>query len=59
MEKIHEIVKQTRAGLGLTQKQFAELLGISRDLIAKYETDRAMPPGITLLKILDLRKKKK
>ena len=41
--------------MGLTQKKFAKLLGISRENIANYET-RTIPPGDILLKIQALEK---
>jgi transcriptional regulator with XRE-family HTH domain len=55
MEKIHIIIKDTRKQLGLTQKDFAALIDSTRGSIAKYETGLTIPPGDTLLKILNLK----
>ena len=52
MEKINVIIKTIRKELGLSQNDFAELVGSNRCNIAKYETDAAMPPGDVLLAIL-------
>lgn len=38
-----EKLKQTRQELGLTQKQFGELLGISSNTIARYERGEMQP----------------
>jgi transcriptional regulator with XRE-family HTH domain len=55
MEKIHDIIKEKRQTLGLTQKDFAALIGSTRGSIAKYETEGAVPPGNILLKILNIK----
>lgn len=47
------LIKNIRTNIGLTQKEFAKLLGISRESIANYET-RTIPPGDILLKIQEL-----
>lgn len=36
-------IKETRAELGLTQKEFGKLLGISPNTIARYERDEMSP----------------
>lgn len=38
-----EKLKETRAALGLTQKEFGELLGISSNTIARYERGEIQP----------------
>ena len=54
MKDTANIVKQTRKVLGLTQKQFAELLGVKRGRVASYETSRSEPPGSLMLRIIEL-----
>ena len=55
--KIAHLVKSIRLKAKLTQKQFAEKLGITRQRITNYETGRTIPPGDTLLKIQDFGKR--
>jgi DNA-binding transcriptional regulator YiaG len=42
--KTAKLIKDVRSEMGLTQKEFAELLGTSRENIANYET-RVVAPG--------------
>jgi len=56
MEEIHNIIKDTRKRLGITQAAFAELLSSTRENVAKYETGRAMPPGDFALRVINLNK---
>jgi len=56
MEEIHNIIVKTRKRLGITQAAFAELLGSTRENVAKYETGRAMPPGDFALRVINLNK---
>ena len=60
--KICEFIKSIRKETGLTQAEFGMLvwpgdnLIVVRNRIAKYETDKAIPPGNILLKIQELKK---
>ena len=40
---IGERIKKLRKSLDLTQQEFSERIGIKRNTIAKYETDRGEP----------------
>ena len=40
---MNERIKKLRKALGLTQQEFAERLGIKRNTVANYETDRNTP----------------
>lgn len=42
-------VRKIRKEMGLTQAQLAELTGIKRSLIAKYECGAVTPPGDVML----------
>ena len=55
MEKISEIVKGIRKETGMTQLEFAILIGATRGSVAKYETGLTTPPGNVMLKILNLK----
>lgn len=55
MEKINEIIKGVRKGLGVTQSEFAARIGVTRGSVAKYETGLTTPPGDVMLKILNLK----
>jgi len=46
------IVRETRERLGLTQKAFADLIGVARYSIADYETGRSCPPGDIMIRII-------
>ncbi|MBF0121565.1 MAG: helix-turn-helix transcriptional regulator [Desulfobacterales bacterium] len=48
------LLKNLRLKLNITQKEMAKILGKSRSNIANYERGYAIPPGDTLLKVLDL-----
>lgn len=54
MINIAEQIKSIRTRLGLSQKELAEKIESNRANIANYETGRAIPSGITLLKIYEL-----
>lgn len=54
MKNISEYIRSCRRDLGYTQKKLAEKTGSNRGKIAKYETDRSMPPGEFILKLQDL-----
>lgn len=56
MNTISKYIKEIRQSLNLTQKIFAEKIGKTRGDIAKYETEKAIPPGDILLKIQALKK---
>ena len=40
--------------MGLTQEEFAKLLGKKRSTVTLYEAGKIMPPGDILIKIMDL-----
>ena len=47
-------VRRIRKRLGITQREFAQKIGKTRDAVANYETCRAIPPGDVVLKIQEL-----
>ena len=56
--KISKYIKNLRIYLGLTQKEFAIKIGVSRSNVAKYETNKIwgiIPPGDVLLRIQNLK----
>lgn len=48
------LIRAVRKRAGLTQKVFAQKIGVSRDCVASYETGRSEPPGRVMLKIIGL-----
>lgn len=50
-EHVRNRVKELRAGLGLTQAQLAELVGVARVSIVAIETGRFLPSIETALRI--------
>jgi transcriptional regulator with XRE-family HTH domain len=48
---VNKNLKFLRAREGLTQKQFAEKLGLKQSVIGAYEEERATPPLVCLLEI--------
>lgn len=54
MKNSVEIIKDIRANLGLSQHQLGNILGISRDIVAGWENNRARVPGDMLLKAQEL-----
>ena len=52
--KIGENIKRLRAGKGLTQAVFAELLDISIGYLSEIETGRQMPSSKKLFKMMEL-----
>ena len=48
-----KFVKDQRKSLGLTQTEFAGMLGVNRSAVANYET-RSMIPGDIMAKIYKL-----
>jgi len=48
---VNERIKATRKASGLTQSEFAERIGASRDKMASYETGRVVPSD-TVLKMI-------
>lgn len=49
-------LKEERKKVGLTQKQIADQLGITREAYTMYETEKTTPTLETLKKIADLYK---
>jgi transcriptional regulator with XRE-family HTH domain len=54
MNMVNKNLKFLRLREGLTQKQFAEKLGLKQSVIGAYEEERATPPLSCLLEISDL-----
>lgn len=54
MNMVNKNLKFLRVREGLTQKQFAEKLGLKQSVIGAYEEERATPPLTCLLEISDL-----
>lgn len=48
-----EIIRQARKATGLTQEEVSEKLGLSRSVIAKYETGAISPTIDRLIEIMD------
>ena len=46
--KMHEIIRQRRQTLGLTQEQLGELLGVSRQAVSRWESGQTSPDVSTL-----------
>lgn len=53
-KKIGENIKRLRAGKGLTQAVFAEMLDISIGYLSEIETGRQMPSSKKLFKMMEL-----
>ncbi len=49
-----ESFKNARINSGLSQQQLADLLGMDRSAISKYETDIGLPHAKTLQKICEI-----
>ena len=49
--KFHEILRQRRLALGLTQEQLALMLGVSRQSVTKWEAEKSYPEMDKLLKL--------
>lgn len=52
--KINEIIKRLRQQKGLTQKQLAELIGVSVVAIQRFEYGKTQPKYETLLKLSEV-----
>ena len=46
-------IRQVRQDLGLTQVQFAEMIGVTRVIVTRWETDQAVPSK-TIVKFVEL-----
>ena len=51
------IIRKTRKGMGLTQVEFADLLGISQKTVVFYEQGRFKPRRKTAAKIIEVARK--
>lgn len=49
--QIGDLIRQTRKAKGLTQAEFAELLGVTKSTVSGLESDRSSPSVQTLEKI--------
>jgi len=49
-----EVIKKYRKTLGLTQKEFAKKIGITRDVLAKWETNKTFPRFETLINLFQI-----
>lgn len=54
MNTVNKNLKFLRVSQNLTQKQFAEKLGLKQSVIGAYEEERAIPPLACLLQISDV-----
>lgn len=52
--EIGQKLKEKRAGLGLSQEQLAEKLGVTRQTIANWEKGKTYPDISSVLKLSDL-----
>jgi len=52
MSLINERIKEIRKEMGLTQEEYAQILGIKRCTLASYEEHRALPPIALIPKIM-------
>jgi len=43
VDSVQERLKRIRKNMNLTQRQFAEFIGVTRDIIASWETGRVLP----------------
>ena len=48
---MNERIKKLRKTLGFTQQKFADMLGISRNTIATYETGKSLPSDAAIVLI--------
>lgn len=56
MEKLKTIgdrIREVRTGMGLIRDDFAELMGISRNTLARYETDERKPDADFIIKFCE------
>ena len=56
---LSEYTKKIRSKTGLTQEQFAKAVGITRERLAKYETEATSLPAELLLEIQKIEKSQK
>lgn len=48
-----QLIRQVRQDLGLTQAQFAEMIGVTRVIVTRWETGQAAPSK-TIVKFVEL-----
>ena len=53
MRRMNERIKKIRKSLGMTQKEFGETIGISRDVMANIENAR-VDPSESLIKLISI-----
>lgn len=53
-ESVGENIKKVRKSKGLTQKELAEMLGVSQQTVAQYERTDKMPKIKTIAKVLNV-----
>ena len=53
--KPSRFIRESRKAMSLTQAQLGSLVGKKRISITCYETERSMPPGDVILKIISMR----
>ncbi len=51
-KRISEVLKRIRKEEKLTQRQMAEVIGVSKDAICSWELGRNQPSGVVLLEIM-------
>ena len=49
-----EKIAGIRKSAGLSQEQFGEMFGVSRQSVSKWESDQTLPELATMIKIADL-----
>jgi len=53
-QTIADLIREKRAALGLSQREFAEKIGKTRWDIANYESKGIIPPGDVMIRIQEL-----
>jgi transcriptional regulator with XRE-family HTH domain len=51
-----KFIKEARHALGMTQEKFAQLIGVKRYNLARYETGAVIPPGNVILEVISKRR---
>jgi transcriptional regulator with XRE-family HTH domain len=47
-----KFIKDIRLSMGMTQEQFARMIGVRRYNLAKYESGTVTPPGNIVLEVM-------
>ena len=54
MAQVARLFREARKALGMTQAEFAELLGVQQHLISRYENGNVNPQGNTTVKAMEI-----